>query len=241
MIPAIEAAFPDHMIVVRPHPTENPEAYCRIAERCNRVRITNEGNVVPWLLAAKVLIHNGCTTGVEAYVMGVPAVSYRAYVNEDYDYGFYRLPNLVSHQVFSLEELKPLLREILAGKIGAADGQDRKALIDRHLAALDGKLACERIVDVLETIKRDGNRIPRPARHQRMQGRLWASARAWVKRTKAYLPGSHNKPAFQRHRYPEISMEDMRSRVQRFQSLLGSNVELSIERIQGKFFRIGAC
>jgi surface carbohydrate biosynthesis protein len=241
MIPALETAFPDHMLVVRPHPTENPEVYRRIAEQCTRVRVTNEGNVVPWLLATKVLIHNGCTTGVEAYVMGVPAVSYRAYVDEDYDYGFYRLPNLVSHQVFSLEELQPLLNEILAGKIGAADGQDRKAVIDRHLAALDGKLACERIVDVLETMGRDDNRIARPAWHRRMQGRLWASARALVKRTKAHLPRSHNKPAFQRHRYPEISVEDMRSRVQRFQSLLGSSVELSIEPIQGKFFRIGAC
>jgi surface carbohydrate biosynthesis protein len=239
MVPALETAFPDHILVVRPHPTENPEVYRRIAEQCTRVRVTNEGNVVPWLLAAKALIHNGCTTGVEAYVMGVPAVSYRAYVDEDYDYGFYRLPNLVSHQVFSLEELKPLLKEILAGKIGAADGQDRRAVIDRHLAALNGKLACERIVDVLEAMGRHRTRIPQPALHERIHGRLWVSGRALVKRTKAYLPGSHNKPAFQHHRYPAISMEDMQSRVQRFQPLLGSNIELNIALIQDKFFRIG--
>lgn len=238
MVPMLESAFPDHMIVVRPHPTENPDVYHRIAEQCTRVRVTNEGNVVPWLLATKVVIHNGCTTGVEAYVMGVPAVSYRAYVDKEYDYGFYRLPNLVSHQAFNLEELKQLLNEILAGKVGAADGQDRRAVIDRHLAALGGKLACERIVDVLQAIEQDRTRIPLPALHKRIHGRLWASGRAIVKRTKAYLPGSHNRPEFQRHRYPEISAEEIQKRIARFQDILGYTALIKVEPRYGRFFQI---
>jgi len=85
MIPDLEKAFPEHNIVVRPHPTENQEVYHRIAAQCERVRVTNEGNVVPWLMATRALIHNGCTTGVEAYAMGVPAISYRATVNDYYE------------------------------------------------------------------------------------------------------------------------------------------------------------
>ncbi len=239
MIPVLESAFPDHTIVVRPHPTENPKVYHRIADRCTRVRVTSEGNVVPWLLATKVVIHNGCTTGVEAYVMGVPAVSYRAYVDEDYDYGFYRLPNLVSHQVFNLKELQEMLRKILAGQMGAAGGEDRRRVIERYLTASNGKLACERIVDVLETMGQNSGRESQPALHQRLGGRVWASGRTLVKRSKAFLPGSHNKPEFQRHRYPEISLEDVQSRIQRFQRLLGSRTDLKVEREQGGFFRIG--
>ena len=66
LIPSLEKAFPDYAIVVRPHPTENQEVYQKIASQCERVRVTNEGNVVPWLMATKVLVHNSCTTGVEA-------------------------------------------------------------------------------------------------------------------------------------------------------------------------------
>jgi surface carbohydrate biosynthesis protein len=66
-------------------------------------------------MATKALIHNGCTTGVEAYVMRIPALSYRATVNEDYDYGFYFLPNKISHQCFNFEELKKLHQRILGG------------------------------------------------------------------------------------------------------------------------------
>jgi surface carbohydrate biosynthesis protein len=90
MIPALDIAFPDYNIVVRPHPTEGQKIYHDIASHCRRVEVTNEGNVVPWLLATKALVHNSCTTGVEAYVMGVPAITYRASINETYDFGFYR-------------------------------------------------------------------------------------------------------------------------------------------------------
>jgi surface carbohydrate biosynthesis protein len=72
LIPALEQTFSNYTIIVRPHPTERQDVYNRIAAQCERVRVTNEGNVVPWLMATRAVIHNGCTTGVEAYVMGVP-------------------------------------------------------------------------------------------------------------------------------------------------------------------------
>ncbi len=157
LIPELEKAFPDYNIVVRPHPTENHDVYNEIASQCERVFVTNEGNVVPWLMATKAVIHNGCTTGVEAYVMKVPAISYRAAVNEDYDYGFYVLPNKISHQCFDFEQLKNLLQKILKGEVGAADGNERQALIKQYLAAQEGPLACERMIDVLETISENFN------------------------------------------------------------------------------------
>jgi surface carbohydrate biosynthesis protein len=111
-------------IVVRPHPTEDQEIYRTVASQCERVRVTNEGNVVPWILASQTVIHNGCTTGVEAYVMGVAAISYRPTVNDYYDLGFYRLPNLLSYQCFDLEELRATLGDILAGRLtGRSSGQ----------------------------------------------------------------------------------------------------------------------
>ena len=72
-----------------------------------------------------------------------------------------------------------------------------------------------------------------------LEARTLATGRAWVKRTKAYLPGSHNRPAFQRHRYPEIAIEDIRARLARFGRVLGDNRELKVERIAKQFFQIG--
>jgi len=121
LIPDLEAAFPDHRIVVRPHPTEGQDVYREIAARGSRIHVTNEGNVVAWLLATQALVHNGCTTGVEAYVLRVPAVSFRARVDDRYDRGFYRLPNLLSHECYGPEDVQETLGRILRGEIGPAD------------------------------------------------------------------------------------------------------------------------
>ena len=238
LIPALEQTFPDHNIVVRPHPTENQEIYRNIARRCKRVWVTNEGNVVPWLMATRAVIHNGCTTGVEAYVMGVPAISYRAKVDEHYDYGFYRLPNLLSHQCFDFEELKLTLGKILTGQLGAAGGDERKKLAGQYLAALDGALACERILDVCEKIKDGQSARSEPALRHRLKGRCMATMRTLKRRFKARLPGSRNKPEFHRHRYPEVSLEEMRARISRFQRMLGDSRELQVEKISKQFYQI---
>jgi surface carbohydrate biosynthesis protein len=238
VIPPLEQAFPGYNIVVRPHPTENQEVYRKIAAKCKRVRVTNEGNVVPWLMAARALIHNGCTTGVEAYVLGVPAISYRAAVNDDYDRGFYRLPNLLSHECFEFEELRVTLGKILAGELGLADGDERRELIDHYLAALDGRLACERIVDVLERVLGGRSELRKPPFRQRLTGHGLAAMRTLTRKLKARLPGSRNRPMFHRHRYPEVSLAQMRSRISRLQQVLGDSKELTVEQIADQFFRI---
>ena len=238
LIPAVEKTFPKYNIVVRPHPTENQEIYRQISAECKQVKVTNEGNVVPWLMAAKALIHNGCTTGVEAYVVGVPAISYRATVNEYYDYGFYRLPNLLSHQCFNFEELRLTLEKILAGELGAAGGDERKTIVDQHLAALDGPLACERIVDVCEKIVDGQFDRSKPALLDRLTGYCMANMRTLKRKIKARLPGSRKKPEFHRHRYPEVSLEEMRYRMLKFQQVLGDSKELQVERFSDQFFRI---
>ncbi|MGD9035544.1 MAG: hypothetical protein PVF10_03220, partial [Syntrophobacterales bacterium] len=238
IIPAIAKVFPEHNIVVRPHPTENQEIYRQIAAGCERVRVTNEGNVVPWLMAARALIHNGCTTGVEAYVMGVPAISYRAAVNENYDDGFYRLPNSLSHQCFDFKELSTTLGKILAGKLGAAGGNEREILARQHLASLDGPLACERIVDVCEKIMAQQDEMAKPPLFDRLEGHVLATTRTFKRKIKAHLPRARNKPEFHRHRYPEVPLEEMRLRVSRFQQVLGESTELQVAQISDQFFRI---
>jgi surface carbohydrate biosynthesis protein len=240
LIPALERSFPDHTVVVRPHPTENQEIYHKIADGCQRVKVTNEGNVVPWLMATKAVIHNGCTTGVEAYVMRVPAISYRATVDDFYDDGFYQLPNRLSHQCFSFEELEVTLKNILKGELGAANGEKRKALIDYHLTALDGPLACERIVDVLEEALGKLKISQPPPVSDRLNGWFKTTKRRFRQRYKSHRPGSLKSQEFERHRYPPIDATEINARLGRFQKILGNLTELNVESIFGNLFRISA-
>ena len=236
LIPQLDRTFPDHTLVVRPHPTENQDIYRQIAERCKRVVVTNEGNVVPWLMATRAIIHNGCTTGVEAYVTRTPAISYRASIDETYDNGFYRLPNLMSHQCFTFEELRDMLRMILQGEIGAADGDERRHLIDHHLTGKTGPLACERMLDVFDKISAN---IP-VERSLSKQTKRWLITRGLhlAKAIKSHLPGSHNRPEFQKHRFPGIAPDKLAKRIERFQQLLGDTHKLQVEPISDVLVRI---
>jgi len=171
--------------------------------------------------------------------MRVPAISYRATVNEYYDYGFYQLPNRLSHQCFDFEELRETLGKILAGELGATDGNERRSLIDHFLAARSGPLACERIVDVLEKIAAGRSRMPAPNLKSRVDGHLRATARRLTKRFLSYLPDSHNRPEFHRHRYPGISLDEVRQRALRIKKVLGDSNELAVDQIAEEIFQIG--
>jgi len=238
LIPELARAFPGVSIIVRPHPTEGQDLYRRLASGKDRIHVTNEGNVVPWLLGAKALIHNGCTTGVEAFVMRIPAFSFRPSVSEAIDTTFYVLPHGLSHQCFTTAELIDRIQQVLDGKLGAAGGEKRAALVKRYLTGQEGALACERMMDVLLEITEKGQGVPAPSLPKRLSGIITAQTRFWIKRVKSYFPGSHAPPEFHRHRYPGITLEELRRRIRLFQEILGDEIPISAEAITPQIFSI---
>jgi hypothetical protein len=99
-------------------------------------------------------------------------------------------------------------------------------------------MASERIVDVLESMVAGSVDKARHDRFQRLHGHLWATGRTVVKRIKSRLPRSHNKPEFQRHRYPQISLEDVQNRVDRFREITGFAGKIAVRRFGEQFFTV---
>ena len=219
MIPALHEAFPDHGIVIRPHPSERHDVYNELAGRLKNISIDSSGNIIPWLLACKAMIHNGCTTGAEAYLLGVPAISYLASFDARYDYDWQGLPTRLSHQCFELGEVKQVLSKVLAGEIGAAGGRERKELIDYYLTAQDGALACDRLVDVLTECGYDRRPPSPPTRVARATGWLKCNLRTVEKFLNTNRPGATRR-AYHDHRFPELSVADIERRIDRFRQQL---------------------
>jgi surface carbohydrate biosynthesis protein len=76
-LPLLRAAFPEHRVVIRPHPAENVKFWVKATEAVPGVTVLREGGAAPWILAAQAMMHNGCTTGLEAYCLDKPGVSYQ--------------------------------------------------------------------------------------------------------------------------------------------------------------------
>lgn len=59
-------------VVVRPHPGEDDRLYRALFQGTQNVFVRREGPVTPWILATRAVVHDGCTTSVEAHLAGVP-------------------------------------------------------------------------------------------------------------------------------------------------------------------------
>ncbi|SHN07181.1 surface carbohydrate biosynthesis protein [Gracilibacillus kekensis] len=107
MIEATAKRFPEKNIVIRPHPGENRRTYQQRFKQFHNVHIIHEGSIINWLLAANVIIHNGCTSGIEAFLLDKPVISYIPFVEKNTV-----LPNQVGLQITTIPSLQQAILNI---------------------------------------------------------------------------------------------------------------------------------
>ena len=150
MVRALSQQHRDHRIVIRPHPSESHDPWRRLAAELPNASVVYEGNVAEWLLAAELLIHNNCTTGVEAYLLGRKAIAYSAFRDSAYDLF---LPNALSNEVFELDQVIDAASKTLSGEAindNAAEAK-RADIAAYYIANISDKTACRVILDALDT------------------------------------------------------------------------------------------
>jgi surface carbohydrate biosynthesis protein len=101
-IKRLAADFPDETFVIRAHPSEDPSHYYDFFKGLSNVVINDSYSARAWALASKVVLHNSCTTGLEAAMMGVPVIAYQEVKDDQYDK---LLPNIASMNAFTYEQL----------------------------------------------------------------------------------------------------------------------------------------
>jgi len=239
MIPALEQALPGVTIVVRPHPSEEHRIYHELAARCSRVVVNNEGNVLPWLLASELLVHNGCTTAAEAYAMGVPAAAYLKTFDKRYDIDFQGMPNQLSQQCFDIGELIAVARRFLDGE-AAGDPPDsgKEALMNSYVTARNGPFASERILDILDRHYRDAGSLPPASVAGRWQAKILSRVKATLTRLNMQRPGP-NRQAYHDHRFPPLTVAQLEDRIRRMGRVLNRFDKVRVERHSEHIFQIG--
>ena len=237
MIPKLTHAFPNINIVIRPHPSESPQCYHNIAADCEHIHVVIEGNVIPWLLAAKATIHNGCTTAVEASLLGVPTVSFGPTKGVGHEFGHaWRLPDLLSHAGEDFEALREKLEMIIAGELGRFNCPEQEKVINDYIAPLEGPLASEMIVDVLEGCLKSHSEL---SNLKRLAGLARAYSARWSADAAKVLNRKPRKtPETRRAAYHDLSTEQVCERLDRFQRILGNRVELRVEKLGKYVYRI---
>jgi surface carbohydrate biosynthesis protein len=101
--------YPDINFIYRPHPSENQDYYKIIFGGVSNIRVNHEGPIGAWILGAKAVIHDGCTTAIEATLAGIPVINFKPLYDEKFDIW---LPNQLGRRAESVEEVFDLLNNI---------------------------------------------------------------------------------------------------------------------------------
>ncbi len=235
MLPALCRAFPQKKIVLRPHPSENHAPWTAIAAEHSNLKVINEGSVVPWLLAAQALVANGCTTLVEAAIIGLPQVNYRPLNEPNFEDP---LPQQFGFEANDVDDVIEVLGRILSGELAATQTQAQHALLEKNIASLDGPLAAERIVQVLVDAAYDRNQPSAPPLGDRVSGWVQTHTRSAIKKINMRRPGHRNNIRLHDHRFPPVTASELQQRIERLGALMGRFSRVRVEQTSQHMFRI---
>lgn len=236
-VPCLAEAFPGHRIVIRPHPAESHDIWQEIAAAHENVNVVYSGSVAPWLLAAAATIHNGCTTAVESFLLGRPAIAFRPVVSNQWDI---KLPNQLSHQAFDLAELLTVVEARLGGKL-----DDRPLLglgsdvLKDYVAGQAGRYAGERILDAIETISAELKQAPLSGLRRWYRARKMRHRRL-MKCIHAATSGGRSRKRLRQRNFPEISAPDIVRIAQRLRKANEVVPEIQAREIFPRIFEISA-
>ena len=234
LIPYLANTFPDIHFILRPHPSENVTFWEQHLNAYKNISVTNQGNVIPWIMGAKALISNGCTTSIEATVLGTPTLGYYPIRNEEIDD---KLPESLCDIAQSKEELACKITNILTGT--PSTKYNKKEKLCKHISSVDDDLSCNKIIDIISenytqtnySKKNMLNRIPSMTHN---------NARTLVKIIKSKKSSNRNSIEYHKHRFPTISTNNLSDRIARLHRLTGNFSNIKIKKIANDVFMISA-
>ncbi len=140
-------------IVFRPHPAEDIDAWKIILSGIPNVHVIRDGPIDSWVKNSFAVMHNSCTTALEAIISKKPVVTY---ILSGQKYSP-QLANELGYRVKSLEELLSRVNTIFdSNKLGNKNNIDEQLpnVISKKIF-FDDELAAEKIIKVWESFTDD--------------------------------------------------------------------------------------
>jgi len=134
-------------IVLRPHPTENEDMWKIFLDGIPNVHVIQKGPITNWVVHSFAVLHNGCTTSIEASISGKPVISYVPF-KQKYSRQF---ANDLGCFVATKEDLLKKINSIyLETQTGNLNNNKISEKILNKIYLDDSELAADKIIKVWE-------------------------------------------------------------------------------------------
>ena len=213
-------------IVLRPHPAENIDAWKFYLKDISNVHVIHKDSISAWVNNAFAIMHNGCTTALEATISMKPVVTYipfkQIYGND--------IPNRLGHIVNSLEDLSKKVNSIFQ----ATQSESQKKNVSKNeihedlvkkIYFDDKELAAEKIVKIWEKLANDN--LSHSVNWSKYYWFLKIiNLRKLGGRIKRKLLPSLFGVYVDNHKIPQFNEHDINDRVQKLKHLLRLNKKI---------------
>lgn len=143
-------------IVLRPHPMENTKIWEFYLDNIPNVHVIMEDCITTWVKNSFAVMHNGCTTAIEASISGKPLLTYKPF-EMSYDH---KLANAQGYKAYSKEDLLIKINDIFNSQ-KISNSKKTTTKISKELSQKihidNNELAAEKIVKVWESISNDSH------------------------------------------------------------------------------------
>jgi surface carbohydrate biosynthesis protein len=166
---------PEIPVIVRPHPSENHRTWEAFVSGISNAGLVRDHDHIAWILAARAMLHTGCTTGLESALVGTASVGICP-DHHPWHAGF--ISNLASIVRETGQDAAALCKAMVTGSSGNAE-MPRDDLFRRLRPALEidleersARRLAEALVDLRSPEKRaTGATEIRPGMFERLSGR----------------------------------------------------------------------
>lgn len=217
-------------IVLRPHPSENIKAWEIYLKDIPNVHVIREDAINGWVNNSFAVMHNGCTTALEATIAKKPLITYipfkPKYPRE--------LPNMLGYKAKNPSELLNLAEKILKLNYKPNFNKNSKLLFNNIY--IDNKeLAAEKIVKVWEELNSKNKNLSELNNWRKinLMFKVFNTKKFFI-RTLYKLFQNNEKNIKINHKFSPINEKIISIKIKKLQKLLKIDDELECKLISDK-------
>ncbi|MFG0250514.1 MAG: surface carbohydrate biosynthesis protein [Phycisphaeraceae bacterium JB051] len=231
-IDRLSMQFPDNRIVIRPHPGDDHQLWKNLMACYPNVVVEFKGTIEPYLLAADVILHNGCTSAIQAVLMDRLVLAYQPEKDDRYDQ---KLPNSISESIPNLDALEEQVRMQLNKSEQDSISQATREILDHHLASLQGEFAYQKIIGLLDQINIQEHAFD----HARVRNWLILLPRRSARGLLTKFPGKFKAAEkYERQKFPGLELDEVQQDLQKLQSVTGRLNSVAAKQMSHNLFKI---